>query len=95
MEVNHQLKIRTNLHAGQLGPAAPGNNPGGYGWYWMQGGYIARPGRPMKEFTGWWLGGNPQYYYPLGGAGNGNTFGAPGLGGSESGDGSIAPPAPN
>jgi len=89
------LTVRTGLTAGQVGPNAPGYYPGQYGWYWMQGGYIARPGRPLKEFTGWWLGGNPQFYYPMGGSGSPGAFGAPALGGSDSGDGSIAPPAPN
>lgn len=87
------LKVRTDVRAGQMGPDAPGYYPGAYGWYWMQNGYIARPGRPLKEFTGWWLGGNPQYYYPMGGAGD-SPFGAPMLGGDDGGEGQMAPAAP-
>lgn len=89
------LKVRTAVQAGQTGPEAPGYYPGQYGWWWMQSGYIARPGRPLKEFTGWWLGGSPRFYYPMGAGGVGSEFGSPALGaGGDTGEGAIAPPAP-
>ena len=87
------LRIRTDLKAGAFGPPSPDTYPGQYGWWWMSGGYIARPGRPMKQFTGWWFGGAPQFYYPAGGAGAG-PLGAPQGGGGGGGEGQVAPPAP-
>jgi hypothetical protein len=86
------LKVRTGLKSGADTEYTP-PKPSQFGWWWMQSGYIARPGRPLKEFTGWWLGTPPRFYYPVGaslGAGAlGATQGAPAIGA-----GTTAPPAP-
>jgi len=81
------LKVRTNLSAGQYGPPDPEN--GQYGWWWESNGYIARPGRPMKQFTGWWFGSAPRFYYPAG-----SEAGVAGAQLGSSGEGQVAPPAP-
>lgn len=86
------LKVRTDLKSGAETAYAP-PRPSQFGWWWEQSGYIARPGRPLKEFTGWWLGPAPRFYYPVGGAPGAGVLGAP-QGASGAGEGSIAPPAP-
>ncbi len=87
------IKVRTGLKAGAYGPPSP-DSYGQYGWWWLSNGYIARPGRPMKQFTGWWFGGSPQFYYPAYGSGAGGgterPLGVPQGGGA----GQTAPPAP-
>jgi hypothetical protein len=99
MKTNQALKVRTDMQAGRHGfpDANPGYYPSQSGWWWVPGGYIARPGRPLKAFAGWYYGPAPSFYYPGGyggGAGAGDMLGAPGGGGGEPGDGSMAPPAP-
>ena len=88
--------VRTDVKAGiynlsgtQVAPGSPGwSNQ--RGWWWLPGGYIARPGRPPKEYVGWWYGPAPAFYYPAMGAGAAASSGL-GAGASE---GQMAPPAP-
>lgn len=90
------LKVRTGVRAGDdFGAPQMGrwpNPPQQYGWWWMDSGYIARPGRPVKAFGGWYYGAAPQFYSPggFGGAGLGAGMG----GDAPVGDGTMAPPAP-
>jgi hypothetical protein len=93
--MNQALKVQTGLQAGKRGGPNNGASyyPGQMGWWWMSSGYIARPGRPIKAFTGWYYGPSPTFYYPAGGYGAG-AGGAGGAGGAAPGDGSMAPPAP-
>lgn len=79
METKNNICVRTDLKAGQaeMGPGM--YPPQQYGWWWMPGGFIARPGRPTKAFTGWWFGPAPTFYYPAGyGSGSGGGFGVAG-----------------
>jgi hypothetical protein len=97
MKTNQALNVRTGMQAGKHGfpnDNGAGNYPGQTGWWWVPGGYIARPGRPMKAFTGWYYGPAPTFYYPGGsyGGGGGDMLGAPA--GGDPGDGTMAPPAP-
>lgn len=97
MKTNQAIKVRTDIQAGKHGfPDAqpPSYYPGQTGWWWVPGGYIARPGRPLKAFSGWYYGPAPTFYYPGGmyGGEGGGMLGA--SGGGEPGDGTMAPPAP-
>jgi hypothetical protein len=56
----------------------------------LSNGYIARPGKPMKQFNGWWYGGPPKFLYPA----VGSAFGVAGAPQGGAGEGQVAPPAP-
>ncbi|MDI6695016.1 MAG: hypothetical protein QME21_08220 [Anaerolineales bacterium] len=90
MKNNASFQVRTDVRAGQSDDLQ--YYPGQRGWWWMPGGYIARPGRPVKAFTGWWFGPAPVFYYPMGVAGAG-ALGAEQGGGSVD-EGTLAPSAP-
>ncbi|MFM8320118.1 MAG: hypothetical protein ACKOC5_04305 [Chloroflexota bacterium] len=94
MKPVQSLSVRTGLQAGRKQDPNSGYYPGQPGWYWMSSGYIARPGRPMKAFTGWYYGPAPYQYNPrVYGSGMGagaGAYGAPG----DVGDGTLAPDAP-
>ena len=88
--------VRTGIKAGisnfsgtQTAPGAPGRS-NQYGWWWLPGGYIARPGGYLKQYMGWWYGPAPKFYYPAMGAG---AAASPGLGAGAA-EGQMAPPAP-
>lgn len=68
------MKLRTDIHAGGNrnpgGPVPPTDGSrvvnyspyGPSGWFWVPGGYIARPGKPLKSFAGWYYGSAPVFY---------------------------------